>query len=70
MHCCRVTPALAWQGLGKLVTLRAKLGAAASAVKNFFTGGKAGQDPAVAAMEALRVRQPAHAAARSLPCAR
>jgi hypothetical protein len=43
------------QGLGKMVMLRAKLGAAAGAVKNFFTGGKAEQDPAVAAMEALRV---------------
>lgn len=45
------------QGLGKMVMLRAKLGAAATAVKNFFTGGKAQQDPAVAAMEALRVRR-------------
>lgn len=43
------------QGLGKMVMLRAKLGAAAGAVKNFFTGGKAEQDPAVKAMEALRV---------------
>jgi hypothetical protein len=39
-----------------MVMLRAKLGAAAGAVKNFFTGGKAEQDPAVKAMEALRVR--------------
>jgi hypothetical protein len=38
-----------------MVMLRAKLGAAAGAVKNFFTGGKSEQDPAVAAMEALRV---------------
>jgi hypothetical protein len=35
--------------------LRAKLGAAAQAVKTFFTGGKAQVDPAVAAMENLRV---------------
>lgn len=43
------------QGLGKLVMLRARLGAAAGAVKNFFTGGKAEKDPAVVAMENLRV---------------
>lgn len=35
--------------------LRAKLGAAGQAVKSFFTGGKVQQDPAVKAMEALRV---------------
>lgn len=43
------------QGLGKLVMLRARLSAAAGAVKSFFTG-KQEQDPAVAAMEGLRVR--------------
>jgi hypothetical protein len=43
------------QGLGKLVMLRARLGAAAGAVKNFFTGGKGEPDPAVVAMENLRV---------------
>jgi hypothetical protein len=59
--CNRVTASALWyvqtslQGLGKMVMLRAKLGAAAGAVKNFFTGGKSEQDPAVAAMEALRV---------------
>lgn len=37
--------------------LRARLGAAAGAVKNFFTGGKAEKDPAVVAMENLRVRE-------------
>ncbi|WIA21141.1 hypothetical protein OEZ85_005452 [Tetradesmus obliquus] len=47
------------KGLGKMVMLRAKLGAAAGAVKNFFTGGKAEQDPAVKAMEALRGRMDA-----------
>lgn len=44
--------------MGKLVTLRAKLSAAAGAVKSFFTG-KQEQDPAVAAMEALRTRMDA-----------
>lgn len=43
------------KGLGKLVMLRARLGSAAGAVKNFFTGGKAEKDPAVVAMENLRV---------------
>lgn len=43
------------KGLGKLVMLRARLGAAAGAVKNFFTGGKAEKDPAVVAMENMRV---------------
>lgn len=43
------------KGLGKLVMLRAKLGSAAGAVKSFFTG-KSEKDPAVEAMENLRVR--------------
>lgn len=43
------------KGLGKLVMLRARLGAAAGAVKNFFTGGKGEKDPAVVAMENMRV---------------
>eukprot|EP00879_Flechtneria_rotunda_P015872 GHRR01016599.1.p1 GENE.GHRR01016599.1~~GHRR01016599.1.p1 ORF type:complete len:577 (+),score=165.56 GHRR01016599.1:1133-2863(+) len=47
------------KGLGKLVMLRAKLTAAASTVKNFFTGGKGEQDPAVVAMEKLRGRMDA-----------
>eukprot|EP00775_Hariotina_reticulata_P006182 gene6182-6420_t len=47
------------KGLGKMVMLRAKLGAAAQAVKTFFTGGKPQVDPAVAAMENLRGRMDA-----------
>jgi anion-transporting ArsA/GET3 family ATPase len=42
--------------LGKVIRLRAKLLAAADAVKSFITGKKAEEDPAVKKMEELRVR--------------
>lgn len=41
--------------VGKLVRLRAKLTAAADAVKSFFTRKPKEQDPAVQKMEELRV---------------
>ncbi|KAF8054880.1 ARSA1 [Scenedesmus sp. PABB004] len=46
------------KGLGKLITLRSKLGAAAGAVSSFFSG-KPSRDAAVDAMEGLRSRMDA-----------
>ena len=55
-----LTPAVtlpSFQGLGKLVRLRAKLSGAAGAVKSLFTGQAQQEDPAVTKMNDLRVSE-------------